>query len=76
MWTQKMDLLRKKRRKHCTAAEEHGISAHVDTSAIFFLGNKGSALPDAPYLGKLSIIIFTKHRRERGNHFSVQCGIW
>lgn len=71
-----MDFVRRKSRKHCTAAEEHGISAHEYTSAIFFLGKKGSTLPDAPYLGKLSIIIFTKHRREGGNHFSVQCRIW
>lgn len=51
-----MDLARRKRRKHCTSAEEYDISAHEDTktSAIFFLGNKESALVYAPYLGKLN----------------------
>ena len=54
VWNHKMDLARRKRRRHCTSAEEYDISAHEDTitSAIFFLGNKGSALLYAPYLRK------------------------
>jgi len=55
VWKHKMDLARKKR-KHCTSTEEYDISAHEDTktSAIFLLGNKGSALLCAPRLGKLN----------------------
>lgn len=54
MWGNKMYLARRKKRKHCTSAEEYDISAHEDTktSAIFFLGNKGSTPLYAPYLGK------------------------
>lgn len=66
VWKHKMDLARRKRRKHCSSAEEYDILAHEDTktSAIFFLGNKRSALLYASYLGKLSITIFRKYGRK------------
>lgn len=74
MWTHKMGLVRRKRRKHCTAVEEHGISAHEDTSAIFFLGKKGSTLPDAPYLGKLKHYNF--HKTQKGRRESLLSTLW